>query len=370
MSVKINTRSPYFLKYENPNLTKVDLNLHIYSGTVEVDKGAVDYQLTNEVIAGNDYVIFEVSELVRDYFEHSFDGTYGSNTLWLTAEATLYNNATELSTINNSYLIVDGYNSYQDGVNSQGSRDLLLSARTVLIPEGETMRIPVFSEDVVSLSTFTLQTQNASATMKWNEADRNWEVEDLYWDNEASESVSTINETVTLSDGKIQYGIISHNNNMFRVSTEDTQINVNITEYCTGRFGYQKVVFVNKHGALQDVFFVGARKDRVEVEGSEYKSSPIDFVTMDYDVYKGQVNKYGVHSKRGFTLNSGWRHESENETFEELLMTENAWIVENNVPYPILVQSRSLDKKKHVTDGLINYAIDFTYAFDNNNTVI
>ena len=108
MAIKVNTRSPYFLKYEDINLTSVDIDKYIYDGELVVDKGSVDYELTNDVISGNDFVIFEVSELVRDFFEHSFSGNYGSNTLWMTVDATLKDVDTTIRTESQSYLIVDG----------------------------------------------------------------------------------------------------------------------------------------------------------------------------------------------------------------------------------------------------------------------
>ncbi len=370
MAIKINTRSPYFLKYSDTNLTSVDLDLYVYSGSVVVDKGSIDYTLTNDVISGNDFVVFEVSELVRDFFEHSFSGSYGSNTLWLTVDATLKNVDATIRTESQSYLIVDGYTTYNDGVNSQGSRDVLMTSRSITIPENEVVRIPCYSEEVISVTTFTPQTQNIVPTLTWDAESKLWNIDEDYWDNQASQAVSTLVENATLSDGQIQYATIPHTAELIKISTDNLDTYINVTSHCPTKYGYRKVTFINRHGALQDIWFNGARRDVTNVTSDTYKSSPINFTTMSYDTYKGQTKRYGVDSTRSIRMNSGWVHESENSTFEELLMSEHAWITEENAQYPIIPQTQSLEKKTSAVDGLINYELTFDYAFDNNNTVI
>ena len=370
MAIKVNTRSPYFLKYEDINLTSVDIDIYIYDGELVVDKGSVDYELTNDVISGNDFVIFEVSELVRDFFEHSFSGNYGSNTLWMTVDATLKDVDTTIRTESQSYLIVDGYTTYKDGVNSQGSRDVLMTSRSVTIPENEVVRIPCYSEEVISVTTYTPQSENIIPTLTWDAENKLWNVDEDYWDNQASQSVSILVENATLSDGQIQYATIPHIAELVKISTDNRDTYINVTSHCPNKYGVRKVTFINRHGALQDIWFNGARRDVTNVESNTYKSSPINFTTMSYDAYKGQTKRYGVDSTRSIKLNSGWVRESENETFEEILMSENAWITEDNVQYPVIPKSSSLERKTSVVDGLINYEIEFDYAFDNNNTVI
>jgi hypothetical protein len=370
MAIKVNTRSPYFLKYEDSNLTSVEIEIYIYDGELVVDKGSVDYELTNDVISGNDFVIFEVSELVRDFFEHSFSGNYGSNTLWMTVDATLKNVDATIRTESQSYLIVDGYTTYKDGVNSQGSRSKLISASSVTIPENEVVRIPVFGEDVISVTSYTPQTQNLAIQSRWDAENRLWNINEDYWDNQATAAVSTLAENATLSDGQIQYATIPHSVNLVKISTASGDEFINVFTHCPTKYGSRKVTFINRHGALQDVWFNGARRDITEVTDNTYKASPIDFNSMSYNAYKGQVKRYGVDSTRSIRLNSGWVHESENETFEEILMSEHAWITEDNVQYPIIPKATSLERKTSAVDGLINYEIEFDYAFDNNNTVI
>jgi len=67
MSTKINVRSPFPLKYQASNLVYVELNIYVYAGQKTTDKGNVKYSLKKYPISGNDYVIFELAEIVREY---------------------------------------------------------------------------------------------------------------------------------------------------------------------------------------------------------------------------------------------------------------------------------------------------------------
>ena len=98
MATKINVRSPFFTQTEfNSTLYQADLNLYVYDGTKETDKGTAKYTLskTNAInydISGFSYkgISFEISELVRDYIDVTFDGNYNSYNKWVRAEQFFY----------------------------------------------------------------------------------------------------------------------------------------------------------------------------------------------------------------------------------------------------------------------------------------
>lgn len=69
MSTKINVRSPFPLKYQASNLVYVELDIYIYAGQKTTDKGDVKYSLKKYPVSGNDYVIFELAEIIRDYLQ-------------------------------------------------------------------------------------------------------------------------------------------------------------------------------------------------------------------------------------------------------------------------------------------------------------
>lgn len=371
MATKINIRSPYYLKYTDPSLTKVELDVYVYEGTVQVDKGNAVYELSNDVINGTDYVVFEVSEFVRDYFDFSFDGVnYSSRTQWLSVEARLFNDTTLLSTQTADYLAFDGYTSYTDGLNAEGSRDLLQTSQRVKIVEGQSIKVPVYSEEVVSVIAYRYIDDSTDSQSRWNEETQNWEVNEDFWANEASSTVSVVTDTLALSQGKIAYFEIDSQTGRVDILTDSTSktIIVDVVEPC--KWGSRKVTFINKHGAYEDFWFDGAAKDSVQYKESTYKAAKIDFDTMSYNQQSGQVKRYDVNSNVKRTLNTGWVSELQNSAIEEMLMSEAVWITEDGQTLPVIPVNKSLQKIKHIDKNLINYKLDFMLAFDNNNSVI
>ena len=370
MATKINIRSPYYLKYSDTNLTKVSISLYIYEGTEGDDKGLAKYELTNDVINGTDYVVFEISEFVRDYFNFEFDGTnYSSNTQWATVEATLYNEEVILRTETANYLAFDAYTNFEDGLNAQGALNELMTTNTIIIPEGASAHIPVFSEGIVSVTLYRYATGNTNTSV-WNTNTKQWQIDEDFWADEATANNNTIAEVATLSQGKIQYVEVTSDTGLveFNSDTGSTIAVVQAQETCL--YGYRKVTFINKHGAYQDLFFMGTKSESVKYSSEEYKASKINFDTMSYSVQSGQDKRLDVNSNKTIKLNSGWVVEDLNSAFEEMLMSESIWITENSVTLPVIPIGNNFDKKTRIKDGLINYEMSFKYAFNNNNTVI
>lgn len=65
--VKINVGSAFHKKYQQSGMTRVDLNVYIYSGAKTEGKGDITYTLSKEPIGSDDYVIFDLTDIVKDY---------------------------------------------------------------------------------------------------------------------------------------------------------------------------------------------------------------------------------------------------------------------------------------------------------------
>jgi len=89
---KINIRSPFYKRYQQADLEKVVLDIYVYSGTKNTDKGSPVITLEKTPIGTNDYVIFELSEILKEYLEPNINTPLNSNITyvkWLQLEATL-----------------------------------------------------------------------------------------------------------------------------------------------------------------------------------------------------------------------------------------------------------------------------------------
>lgn len=123
MSTIINARSPYFIKVSpsSGTLSSTSMALYIYAGTFTTDKpGSATYTITKDVITGNNFVVYEISELIRDYLVTE----YGSNSddgVWVEADVSLTKTSGSEPDQNTDYLAFDGYAYFEDGVNPRTS---------------------------------------------------------------------------------------------------------------------------------------------------------------------------------------------------------------------------------------------------------
>lgn len=132
-----------------------------------------------------------------------------------------------------------------------------------------------------------------------------------------------------------------------------------ITDEC--RYTPLDIAFQNKEGAMQIMTFFKAKKDTISVSSEEYESNS--------GQGKHQFVKFNKQSKSKFSVNSGYLREDKNETIRQLLLSEKVWLLNGGIEIPINVATTSQEFKTRQNDRLINYGIEFEYAFNDINNV-
>ena len=122
MQTQINLRSPYYIKVAKGSLTSATLNLYIYTGTftanASVSAGTLRYSITKKPLGTNAFVVYEVSELIRDYLEIEFNGTYDSEVVWVNLTATVTGGSGSVTVTpdnTNGFVGLDGYGYFEEG---------------------------------------------------------------------------------------------------------------------------------------------------------------------------------------------------------------------------------------------------------------
>ena len=122
MSTILNARSPYYIKITPAanTITTVTMSLYIYSGTFTTDKPTdAQYQLTKTPLTGNNYVIFEISGLVKDYLDTEY-ANFSTDGVWVEADSAITTNVGSESQ-NVDLLGFEGYGYFENGVNPRES---------------------------------------------------------------------------------------------------------------------------------------------------------------------------------------------------------------------------------------------------------
>jgi len=376
---KLNARSPYYIKVEDSSLSYAIMELYVYTGIYGYDKGSPKYTIRKDVISTNDYIVFEISELVRDYLDTTFGvglQDYVGQNVWVEADIVEYDSsdvpigATNpadryeariladggtfvASSCLQSYfdeitppdlIAFDGYSYFEDGANAQLSRTLLQSNTDIYHLSGEELRIPVYSEDVTSVV--------------------------FYYQGSIVSTVST--PTSGLSYEQTVYASYTGDVDEVRVNSSGVEI-INVYETDECRYTPYKVTFVNKYGALQDVWFFKKSTESLNTKSENYKSNTFNQSTLTYDIPNHQYRDFHKEGKESITMNTGFVSEEYNKVMKELLLSEKVWLTKTidatETILPITVKTQSLQYKTSVNDKLINYTIDFDYAFDKINNI-
>ena len=377
MSTIIRTRSPFFIRTPqeaNSNLSYFQINITVFGGlsssTEVCDDLYATYALQKKPLGSEDSITVDISEIVNDHIEQVFTGTYSASSakssIWVTvatsarqADGTIIGSVTS-----NTYLAQEGYNKFKEGVNYTTEPTAMISSNYIQYHLGSTVTIPVNVERVTSI--------------QWR-------------------SGTGVRETDSFTDNgnqnqKIQYAQFTSTTLLDNVlvtydSGSTSTITLAPTEEC--KYPVNKITFVNRWGAMQDLFFFKKSVDSLESRSESFNRSIFEAraVHLDPPEEEGQAcqesltfNTYSTtaHAKKTFNanatesvlLNSGFVNELMNPFFEELMVSEYIWLTDSSANiYPVNLKESSFTKKTGLNDRLINYTMNFEKSFDLVNNI-
>lgn len=348
------------------------LKLWIYTGIYGgKDPENPTYTLYKERKETESTIIFDIAELVKDYIEIVFTGDYDRirQSAWVEYEVTRVFDDETSSTLEGDYVAYNGYGDFEEGINPRLNSVLLQSNTTVYIPEGEPTRVPLLrSADGVAkvdfyLGNSLLFTQVYGDAMQYVTADT----------TNYTADTTQLNADITLirTPSAVSYTYYKGADKMIITASNGSTTTVNIKYVCEPKHTPYKITFLNKFGILQDLWFFKKRVDTLGVTRSMYKRNILDLGSngISYSRYKSTKELYNITSDSSFIMNTGFLNESHNEVIRQLLLTENAWISEGDEVYAVTVKTESIEEKTIVNEKLLNFTIEFEYAYNDINNV-
>ena len=167
------------------------------------------------------------------------------------------------------------------------------------------------------------------------------------------------------------------NNYIFDEATDVDAIKITYTDASTETIKIKNIVenkhtpyrltFINKYGALQSVWMFKRSDLSMSVENENYRG--FLYNGSSYSVSEHQYRNYNIKARETISLNSGFYTEDYNEVFRQLLLSERVWIDYKDQILPVNIKSNELSFKTQVNDKLIDYKMDFEFAFDKINNV-
>jgi hypothetical protein len=325
-------------------LTTAELQLYIFTGlSTDFTDTDIRYTIQKSRLGTDTNIVFEVAELVRDYITHNFNNDYPSDAVWVRSVTTLLDEDnlqfTFGSPVVNTYLALDGYGYFEDEINPELSRNALMTANTIYLPENTAGKLPIFAEGVGKVIIDSTTTQ--------------------------------ITDTGN-SNQKIQYITIPANSSTIQVyDTDDATLKktINVINVCEPKFTPFKVTFVNKYGAYQDLYFFKKTTESFNVTDEMFKKNTVSTSSVTYNTYNGQKERYNTNATKSITLNTGFINEDSNSTIEELFLSENVFLRQDSKTLSVIPKTKTLTLKTSVNDKLANYTIEFEFAFNKINNV-
>ena len=378
MSTKINVRSPYYIQVSDNDLAEAKLELFIYTGEEGTPNADPEYTLTKKVLGSNTHIVFEISELVRDYLDIEFDGGYESYTVWVEADITLYeDDGTVIDTDSTDYIAFDGYGYFEEGVNPKLEQGLLQSNSTVFRLNDQDVKIPVDTNTATSIAFYyngelkksesVASSVNTNAQIKYLSVSGSTESTDfkqrVLLDGGTLEAEHCIQDLLdSLDIGLIDEVLIG--------SSKGTEV-VKIKTIDECKYSPIMVTFVNKYGALQDIVFFKKSIESMSVRGEQYKAANFDESNLTYATHKHNRTQFMVQGQDSITMNTGYLNEDYNKVIEELMLSEQVWMYRDGdtTITPIVPTTKQVTFKTSLNDRLVDYTISFDMAFDKINNI-
>jgi hypothetical protein len=378
---KINVRSPYFINLSTTNLTSATLEIQIYIGAVNTSwQSSPQYTLTSTAVGAK--VNFEIAELIKDYIPAAFNGTYpNSSTASDDDYTTVYVDYKTTETLSVGSPVVTevlgvrafyGYGYFEDGVNPQLLQGYLQSNTTILKSDDDALRIPIDNENTTSVAFF----YNNEQIYSWTPG-VNLKIQDqIQYVSTASADVDNYRERVEASGGTFEDNAciqsFLRNETIYPVDEVIidgvegiTVLRVENIQEC--KYTPYKLTFINKFGVYQDIYFFKNSKLAMSTNEEMYKSNILTNGT--YNTYDAQKKLLTKNGNQRLTLNSGYYPESNNEVFRQLFLSEKVWIEYKSKTLGVTIESKNIDYKTSLTDSLINYTVDLSFAFDTINNI-
>ena len=359
---KILLRSPYWITETDSTLSYILINLRVWLGTLAEEP--LDTTIRLRSTALNGVASVDISELARDFVEVTLANTgEESNAVLISAVTTsVFLDGTATTAAKEYWLGLDGYGTFTDGANYSVDSRLYMSTEVIRSYSETNNRIPVLAE---TFTGYRLQRRSYTG----------------YSDLSTVSGLTAASNTADAIDYvNTQIGGSYADRVVLEFSTgQDIIVDVEYAE--CNKYGFTPAFFVNRFGAVQQVHFTGKFSVSMASKDTKYTRNILQNGTYSKDRHQEYV--LSKNGKISLELNTGWIPEEENDTYLELLMSEQVWLkVESNkfgvgfIPkqtdtytLPVHLTSKSLNVKSKLNDKLINYNFKFEAANDWINSI-
>lgn len=345
------TKSPYYLTipWEHPTdpttPEKYIVQLYVWSGDKTSVPATPVYEIDNKnplERVGNSVV--NISNYINDSLDYSLESDTTTNVIdansavWVKSQVIYYiNGVAQSPEYINTYLALKGYNYSIDNTEDNG----LTGANTCRVSDNTNYSLPIKVSETLSTDITIISYPN-------NNINKSFTIPLTENSNELVKNIFIkVNECLT-----DQYIEVKKDNILIQTLEKKEEL----------KYQPLDIWYLNKYGVLDTITFFKDKVESLKTTSEDYESSngqPVDGVH--------QFTKFNTNGQTTFKINSGFVKESNNEKFKQLFLSDLVWNFDGTTFIPINLGSSSLEYKTRQRDRLINYEVEFEYAFNEIN---
>ena len=337
-------RSPYFIFSEEDNFDKTTFVLRAYEGNLfTANTTPVTYQLTKQkLISTQEKIYINVNNLIKERLEGDVNSFFATGTTvavdlptgmskWGEVEKTTYfNNVIQNVTFERMF-VLDGYIYPTE---EQGMPEVLMTGNKRYISSNQIQRLYFKTNELISASG-TAFTSTSSTTFPITYSDEP-EINTKY--------VQSIKIANDLGVRRLTYTFVYTN--------ETVVIDYEVYEECL--YEPYTIIFKNKCGVLESMQMDKKASKELTITNNDLNRSIVDY-NGSFDINRHTKKQFNTNGKEKYTLNTQFLPEYMNQAVEELSLSEELWLVKDNVIYPIIRTNDNIQYKSRLNDKLFQY---------------
>jgi len=146
------------------------------------------------------------------------------------------------------------------------------------------------------------------------------------------------------------------------LSENPTVLYVKSIEEC--KYNPYRITFKNRYGAMEDLWFFKKSIKSISVKSDEFRANQFKKRISGAASSVRSIQEYNKNGVESITLNSGFVDEALNESFKQLMLSEEVELYDfdNDVLSAVKVSNSELKLKTSTNDKLINYTIDVEFS--------
>jgi hypothetical protein len=346
----INARNPYIVTINETSQIETKLQIFLWNGTGSMPASPA-YTLSKKIPSSNNpATYYDVSPYIREYIDHDTLQTI-TNVFTATPSAQWCNVGLKLfKKISTSFVQVgstqthfgvDGFGYYEEGYNPALGNYLLSSGTYTYNYDlsGEYGWLTLYtgsgnSAKYTNLATGATTTTGL-ATNEWRDIPR------------VLSTYAAVGNKLEIIDGSAAV--------LFTATFQPK-------EEC--KYTPVQLDFVNKFGAWQREWFFKTSNDSLGIENTEYNLMQTRY--PNYSTLEGQRAVFNANGKKMIRVNTDWVSESFKEVIQQLMLSERILINKK----PAKLNTKNTELFKSINTKLINYQLEFEFAYDVINSVV